>query len=113
MYMCVYLFECVFAYMYMHMFCLYVILIFNDLQGEAGQPGVPGESVRILFPKPITSIHELTGPCHHDPLFLLCFLQGTPGKDGLAGMRGEKGEMGNVGLRGLKVCVHLNVCHFD
>jgi len=28
------------------------------LQGEAGQPGVPGEAVCILIQMPITSVHE-------------------------------------------------------
>lgn len=28
------------------------------LQGEAGQPGVPGEAVRIHIQQPITSAHD-------------------------------------------------------
>lgn len=48
---CVYLFEGGY-YVFMHMpICMHVILIGfrNDLQGDAGQPGVPGEAVRIMI----------------------------------------------------------------
>lgn len=45
-------------YVYMHIpVCVHMILIgfCNDLQGEAGQPGIPGESVRIIIQIPVTS----------------------------------------------------------
>lgn len=48
---CLHLHRC---YSYPH-----IDQIFNyHLQGEAGQPGVPGEAVRILIQMPITSAHD-------------------------------------------------------
>lgn len=79
-----------------------------SLQGESGEPGVPGESVWIfgfvcinvcMFC--LTCIFYFVALRNRFACFVFC--QGLPGKDGLSGRKGDKGEDGVVGLRGIKV----------